>query len=65
MTGISDMDWAQHIKMDYAQNMRKDPTKAKNFTFRWFIEDPASPFKRSGQIKPWQNMKYIQFYENA
>ena len=48
MTGISDMDWAQHIKMDYAQNMRKDPTKAKNFTFRRFIEDPASPFKRSG-----------------
>ena len=42
------MDWAQHIMMDYAQNMRKDPTKAKNFTFRWFIEDPASPFKRSG-----------------
>ena len=48
MTGISDMDWAQHIMMDYAQNMRKDPTKAKNFTFRWFIEDPASPFNRSG-----------------
>ena len=62
---MSDMDWAEHIKMDYGQNLRKSQIKAKTFTFRWFIEDPASPFKRSGQIKPWQNMKYIQFYENA
>ena len=45
---MSDMDWAEHIKMDYAQNLRKSQIKAKTFTFRWFIEDPASPFKRSG-----------------
>ena len=36
MAKISDMDWAQHIKMDYAQNFRKDPTKAKKITFRRF-----------------------------
>ena len=29
MAEILDMDWAQHIKMDYAQNLRKDPKKAK------------------------------------
>ena len=29
MAEISDMDWAQHIKMDYVQNLRKDPKKAK------------------------------------
>ena len=29
MAEISDMDWAQHIKMDYGQNLRKDPVKAK------------------------------------
>ena len=29
MAEISDIDWAQHIKMDYAQNLRKDPVKAK------------------------------------
>ena len=29
MAEISDMDWAQHIKMDYAQNLRKDSNKAK------------------------------------
>ena len=23
------MDWAHHIKMDYAQNLKKDPVKAK------------------------------------
>ena len=48
MAKISDMDWAQHIKIDYAQNLRKSPIKAKKFTFRWLIEDPACPFKRSG-----------------
>ena len=39
MAEISEMDWAQHIKMDYAQNLRKDPTKAKKLTFRIFIDD--------------------------
>ena len=29
MLEISDMDWAQHIKIDYAQNLKKDPVKAK------------------------------------
>ena len=24
------MDWAQHIMMDYAQNLRKDPVKSQN-----------------------------------
>ena len=44
MAEISDMDWAQHIKMDYAQNLRKDPKKAKQTTFRKFKEDIACPF---------------------
>ena len=29
MAEISDMDWAQHIKIDYAQNLIK--VKLKNF----------------------------------
>ena len=29
MSEISGMDWAQHIKMDYAQNLRKDSEMAK------------------------------------
>ena len=32
MAEISDMNWAQHIKMDYAQNLRKYPKKAKQTT---------------------------------
>ena len=48
MSEISEMDWAQHIKMDYEQNLRKDPTKAKQTTFRRFIEDVACPFSRRG-----------------
>ena len=31
-----DMDWTQHITMDYAQNLRKCPNKAKQSTFRKF-----------------------------
>ena len=56
------MDWAQHIKMDYAHNLRKIPIKAKKLTFSRFIEDPACSFSRS-----WihRTMKYIQFYENT
>ena len=30
------IDWAQHIKMDYAQNLRKYPNEAKQTTFRIF-----------------------------
>ena len=29
MADISDLDWAMHIKMDYAQNLRKNSIKAK------------------------------------
>ena len=32
MSEISAMDWAQHIKMDYAQNLRKDSEMAKKKT---------------------------------
>ena len=51
MSDISEMDWTQHIKMDYAQNMRKSPIKAKKLTFRRLKEDPACPFSRSGIYK--------------
>ena len=30
------MDWAPHIKMDYAQNLRKCPNKAEQTIFRIF-----------------------------
>ena len=32
MSEISDLVWAQHIKMDYAQNIRKDSNTAKKKT---------------------------------
>ena len=32
MAEIWDMDWAQHIKMDCAQNLRKYPKKGKQTT---------------------------------
>ena len=37
---MSDMDWAEHIKMDYAKKLRKSPIKGKKLT--WFIEDHAA-----------------------
>ena len=42
MSEISDLVWAQHIKMDYAQNIRKDPNKPKNKTLRKFLQDTGS-----------------------
>ena len=39
---MSDLVWAQHIKMDYAQNIRKDPNKPKNKTLRKNLQDTGS-----------------------
>ena len=44
----SDMDWGLYIKMNQAQNLRNDPKKAKQITFRKFKEDPACPLPRIG-----------------
>ena len=46
MAKISDMDWAQHIKMDYAQNFRKDPPKAKQTTFRRLKKTQPAHFQK-------------------
>ena len=32
MSEISDLDWVQHIKMDYAKNISKNPNTAKKKT---------------------------------
>ena len=39
---------AEISDMDYAQNLRKDPKKAKQTTFRKFKEDIACPFSQRG-----------------
>ena len=38
MVEISDLDWAVHIKMDYAQNLKKDSIKAKKRTLSKFLQ---------------------------
>ena len=41
------LTWIDHIilcKMDYAQNLRKDPVKAKRKTLAKFLGDTACPF---------------------
>ena len=38
MSDISDLDWAMHIKMDYAQNLRKGSIKAKKRTLSKFLQ---------------------------
>ena len=30
---MSDMDWAEHIKMEYAQKLEKKPNKGQNLYF--------------------------------
>ena len=36
MAEIFDMDWAMHVYMYYAQNLIKDPVKAKKKDFHKF-----------------------------
>ena len=47
----SDMDWGLYIKMNQAQNLRNDPKKAKQITFRKFKEDPACPLPKNWDIQ--------------
>ena len=42
MTEISDMDWAQHIKVDYGQNSRKDQKDPQKF-----LQGTTFPFHSS------------------
>ena len=42
MSEIWGLDWAQHIKIDYAQNIIKDPNTAKNKTLRKILQDTGS-----------------------
>ena len=48
MSEISDMDWAQYIKMEYAYNLRKDPAKAKKRTLTKFLHDTACKISQRG-----------------
>ena len=70
MAEISDMDWAQHIMMDYAQNLKKDPTKAKKITFTRFAGRNVffeTAFKRQkktesfNEIITWLGFRLISY----
>ena len=48
---MPDLDWTQHIKMDYTQNLRKKPSKDQNKILTMFLHDIACPLhsaKESG-----------------
>ena len=53
MTEISGMDWAQHIKMDYAQNLRKDSeiAKKKTLTKLYRVCQPISQFYNTRNLQ--------------
>ena len=38
------MDWAQNINMDYAQNLKKDPVKAKKLPSQNFYRVLSAHF---------------------
>ena len=48
MSEISDIDWAQYIKIEYAYNFRKDPAKAKIRTLTKFLHDTAYKISQRG-----------------
>ena len=62
MPEISDMDWAQHIKMDYAQNLRKDSEMAKKRPSQNYT-GCVSPFHSS--TIPGICTNFIKFGQNC
>ena len=47
------MDWAQHMKIDYGQNLRKDPVKAKKYPLKISTENylPISQFYKTRTLQ--------------
>ena len=62
MAEISDLDWAQHIKIDYAQNLRKNPAKAKKWTLTKFLYDSACPFSKRAMYDFMQKYDKTGFF---
>ena len=62
MSEISGMDWAQHIKMDYAQNLRKDSEMAKKRPSQNYT-GCVSPFHSS--TIPGICTNFIKFGQNC
>ena len=44
MGKMPDLDWTQHIKMDYTQNLRKNQLMAKIRPSQCFLDKTACPF---------------------
>ena len=63
MAEISNMDWAQHIKMDYGQNLRKGPVKAKKRHSQNFYRIlNTCPFRSSTEPRICSN--FVKFVQN-
>ena len=61
MSEISDMDWAQYIKMEYAYNLRKDLAKAKKGPSLNFYTILLVNYHREVYIILWKRMiKLVQ-----
>ena len=61
MSEISDMDWAQYIKMEYAYNLRKDLAKAKKGPPLNFYTILLVNYHREVYIILWKRMiKLVQ-----
>ena len=62
MSKISDVDWAQHTKMNYAQNLRKDTEIGKKDPHK-IIQGVVTPFHSS--IIPGSCCNFIKFDKNC
>ena len=51
MSEISVLVWAQHIQIDYAQNIRKDPNRAKIRPLENFCKIQGPSFQFAGYLR--------------
>ena len=58
MSEISGMDWAQHIEVDYAQNLRKDSemSKKKALTKLYRVCQPISQFYNTRNLQQFHQI---------
>ena len=69
-TKISDMDWVQHIKIDYAQILKKDSVKVKNDPHKIYIGccQPISQFYNTRNLQQfhliWSKLQFLRMFSH-
>ena len=65
MRKMPDLDWTQHIKMDYTVHPKFEgkPSKDQNKTISMFLHDTACPFHSAAESRIYSN--FMEFDQNG